>query len=303
MMRRHISLPVIAALALVVLACSATAEREENDFGAHWHDGKAELDGYKLNISRYGQERDGYAVMIFVTEPFSESERVKVNDYRKTPSFDALKLNLVRHFQTGVYDYDTMVSIFVRSADFSPVKLTFSSAEWCGHVYLDLIVDPGHIQGHYSSYFEGESGPVDLKGPKDGVLEDELFILLRGLRADYLQPGQSVGVDYLPGALYTRFAHQPLEWTTARISRARDTEPVEVAAGSFECMVYTVEIGDGRDGTFWIESEYPHRIVKWSLPPDVSGELTGSARMPYWDYNREGDESHLRELGLSEHSE
>jgi hypothetical protein len=194
-----------------------------------------------------------------------------------------------------------MVSMFVRSQDFSPVKLTFSSAEWCGHVFLDLIVDPGDIRGHYSSYFEGESGPVELKGPKDGVLEDELFILLRGLRTDYLEPGASV--TYLPGALYTRFAHRSLEWTKARVSRARDTEMVEVPAGAFDCMAYTVAISDGRTGTFWIETDYPHRIVKWSLPPDVSGELTGSARMPYWEYNREGDESHLEELGLSEHSE
>jgi hypothetical protein len=291
---------MIVATAVVATACSATAEKEEKDFSTHWHDGKAELDGYQLRISRYGQEREGYAVMIFVTEPFSESQRVKVNDYRKTPSFDALKLNLVRHFQTGVYDYDTMVSMFVRSQDFSPVKLTFSSAEWCGHVFLDLVVDPGRIQGHYSSYFEGESGPVELKGPKDGVLEDELFILLRGLRHDYLEPGASVTVDYLPGALYTRFAHKELEWTKARITREQLNETITVPAGEFAVIRYSVFIDDGREGHFFIEAAYPHRIIRWSLPPDVSGELAGSTRMAYWRYNNEGDESHLKELGLGD---
>lgn len=47
-------------------------------------------------------------------------------------AYDVLKLNLVRDFQTGVYDYNTMVSLFVRSESFEPVKVAFASTEWCG---------------------------------------------------------------------------------------------------------------------------------------------------------------------------
>ena len=69
--------------------------------------------------------------MIFVTEPFSDSKRVKVDDPRRDPpdTFEVLKLNLVRDFQTGIYDYNTMTSVIVRSDDFEPVKVTFSSDE------------------------------------------------------------------------------------------------------------------------------------------------------------------------------
>ena len=114
-------------------------------FGTYWHDGKAELDGYRYTVTRYGRERRGHAVAVYVTEPFSRSLRVKVDDPSRNPkdTFDVLKLNLIRDFQTGIYDYNTMTSLFVRSGDFEPVKLSFVSTEWCGNVYEELLVNPG----------------------------------------------------------------------------------------------------------------------------------------------------------------
>ncbi len=52
----------LAMIVLLALAVSAKAQ----DFSAHWHDGKAEMNGYRLTVSRYGQDRAGYAVMVFV---------------------------------------------------------------------------------------------------------------------------------------------------------------------------------------------------------------------------------------------
>jgi hypothetical protein len=269
------------------------------DFSAHWHDGHAELDGYRLTVSRYGQERLGHAVMIFVTEPFSQSKMVKVNDHAKNPkdTFDALKLNLVRDFQTGIYDYNTMVSLFVRSADFEPVKVTFTSAEWCGHVYTELLYGNAGIQVRNESYFEDETETRKLPRPGNLVSEDNLFVLLRGLREDYLKPGESVMVDYLPGVFFSRLTHTKMNIVKAEISRREDGERVEVPAGSFETIVYDVD-ASGRKGVFYVEAAYPHRIVRWELPPDVRGELTGAKRLQYWHLNKEGDESHLKELGL-----
>jgi len=76
------------------------------------------------------------------------------------------------------------------------------------------------------------------------------------------------------------------------------TKQSNVPAGTFTCTLYDIRGGDGRAGLFYIEAEYPHRIVKWSLPPDVSGELTGSARLEYWKLHKEGDESYLEQIGL-----
>jgi len=291
-MKRNIAL---ASLALV-FALPAVAE----DFSKHWHDGKAELSGYALEVTRYGQLRTGTAVMIYVTEPFSDSRRVKVDDHTKNAAdvVDVMKLNLVRDFQTGIYDYNTMVSVFSRTSDFAPLKVSFSSAEWCGHVYSEMRFDPGRVSGVYHSYFEGESGEVALDSPQGGVSEDNLFILLRGLRGDFLAPGASRTVPFLPGAFYTRLSHQPLRWTQATIEREAETQSVTVPAGAFRAMLYDVRSGDGRAGQFWVEEAWPHRIVKWSLPPDLSGELLGTKRLEYWKLNAEGDARHLAEIGL-----
>ena len=62
-------------LAAVLAAGPAAAD----DFWAHWGDGKAELNGYRLTQPRYGAKRAGTAVLIFVTEDFSDSLRVKAD--------------------------------------------------------------------------------------------------------------------------------------------------------------------------------------------------------------------------------
>jgi hypothetical protein len=286
--------------AMLVTLAPGGPTRAQDEFESHWRDGKAEIDGYRLVVSRYGANRQGTAVMIFVTEPFSESKRVKEERPPSPPrdTIDVLKLNLVRDFQTGIYDYNTMVSVFVRTSNFKPVKVSFSSAEWCGHVYTELIFLPKQIRGVSASYFEDESGPIDLPLPKGGVTEDELFVALRGLRGEFLPAGEQRVVPYLPGVFFSRLSHQPLAWTQAVIKRESEPQTVTVPAGTFETTLYDVRVGDGRAGVFYIESAYPHRVVKWSLVPDVNGELAGSTRLPYWKLNQEGDEAYLEEIGL-----
>jgi hypothetical protein len=297
--RRHLTL----AGAWLIAACVssiAPALGKDPEFGSYWHDGKAEIDGYRLAVSRYGQTREGTCVMIYVTEPFSESKRVKADDPGANPTdtFDALKLNIVRDFQTGIYDYNTMVSLFVRTSDFSPVKITFTSAEWCGHVYEELLFDREEIAGRFFSYFEDESGEQSLKMVDGGIAEDNLFVLLRSLRRDFLKPGASVNVKYISGAYYRRLFHEPLVWEDATISRFAKTERVDAPAGTFEAVVYEIAISGGRSGKFFVEKDYPHRIVRWELSPDIRGELTGSTRLQYWKLNENGDESYLEEIGL-----
>ena len=281
-------------------------------FGTYWHDGKAELDGYRYTVTRYGRERRGHAVAVYVTEPFSRSLRVKVDDPSRNPkdTFDVLKLNLIRDFQTGIYDYNTMTSLFVRSEDFEPVKVSFVSTEWCGNVYEELLVNPGLVSQKLSSYFEGESVAREERRPKEGILEEELFLLLRGLNRPYLAPGDSRTVPFLPGSFRRRLTHQALQWTRARIERLAAPRTLAVPAGSFHVVVFSVRIENGAQGTFFVESSYPHRIVRWEWNPLVgsgrwgadsndSGELSGSARLKYWELHDEGGERYLARLGLN----
>src|SRR5262245_28457042 len=164
-MTRTGSLLLIAALAAFSAArihpakptggAGTAPEPAASAFEPHWQDGRAEIDGYRYTVIRYGAERSGQAVLIYVTEPFSERRHVKVDDPRGNPSdtFEALKLNLVRDFQTGIYDYNTTTSLFTRSRDFSPVKIAFSSMEWCGVVYEELSFERTSTLQMLRSYF------------------------------------------------------------------------------------------------------------------------------------------------------
>ncbi len=299
---------ITTAVAAVVATATAFAP---DDFSTRWHDGRAELDGYKWSVTRYGQARDGQAVMIFVTEPFSDARRVKIDDPSRNPAdtLDVLKLNLVRDFATGIYDYNTMTSVFSETGDFETLKISFSSAEWCGHVYEELLTDPDRVTQRLHSYFEGESSSLDLEGREDGVSEDNLFILLRGLREPYLEAGSKRTVPFLPSAFYRRLAHRPFRWTTAEIERLADPQTIEVPAGEFATIVYVVTTADMRQGRFHIEQDAPHRVIKWRWgadrptlrPPEAAeiGELTGTIRVKYWTLNDNGDERYLKELGLA----
>lgn len=301
---------VAAALAAPGVS-PGSAEAPRPAFESHWQDGKAELAGYHYHVTRYGQPRLGRAVLITVTEPFSESKRVKVDDPAANPrdTFEALKVNVVRDFQTGIYDYNTMTSVFVRSRDMSLAKTSFTSAEWCGNVYEEILFGVGGVRQSLRSYFEGESGEHTLAARPGGVSEDQLFILVRSLRDDYLKPGEKRRLSLLPGAIARRLAHRPLEWIGATIDRASRPERVRVPAGTFLADIYRVTTDEGRTGTFWVESAYPHRIVRWAWTgagrrewsrgeAAESAEMAGSARLAYWRLHGNGEESYLKALGL-----
>jgi len=302
----------IAGFAAPAGAPPARVPSREPTFESQWQDGKAELAGYRYQVTRYGERRTGTAVLVTVTEPFRESTRVKADDPRVNPGdvFEALKVNLVRDFQTGIYDYNTMVSAFCRSRDFSPVKVSFSAAEWCGHVYQEIVFLPHRVTDLVRSYFEGESASRSLQWKKGGVAEDLLFVLLRGLRGPFLAPGETRSIPFLPSPFYSRLVHRRVAWTTATVERSAAPERIRVPAGTFEADVTVVRVADGRVGRFWIERAHPHRILKWAWSPPAktatrmgadgadTGELTGSKRLPYWELHQNGDERYLRDLGL-----
>jgi hypothetical protein len=318
---------VVLVGALVICpshAAKAPPAKFDPPFGSYWHDGKAELDGYRYSVRRYGQERRGQAVLVYVTEPFSRSMRVKVNDASRNPkdTFDVLKLNLIRDFQTGIYDYNTMTSLFVKSDDFDPVKVSFASTEWCGNVYEELLVNAGLVSQKVTSYFEGESGTHEERRLKGGILEEELFVLLRGLNGPYLAPGDKKTVPLLLSSFRRRLTHQPVRWTEVTIERLAAPRMIVVPAGRFRTLVYSVITGNGHEGLFFIEDAYPHRIVRWewkqaarqkeatgahvapyplAIRPEGndSGELMGTSRLKYWELHNPGDERNLARLGLT----
>jgi hypothetical protein len=288
------------------LSLSAPANAAADSFWQYWGDGKAELDGYALVEPRYGELRDGTAVLIFVTEDFSDSARVKADPGKHPPSdvYPVLKLNFQREFQTGIYHYNILTSTFAKTelqdgAYFAPVKTSFSSQEWCGHVYQQWLVRDRRLYGVGHSYFDGEGDATrELAWPAGGVLEDELPILVRGLRGDWLAPGETRTVPFLRSSVRTRLLHVEPAWGEATVSRSKASAPVTSVLGKTQAFIYTVVERGGDTITFTVEETAPHRLLAWHSSSGESGTLTGSARLAYWKMNHKDGEAALPKLGL-----
>jgi len=293
-------------------ATSATSELPASellapDFWTLWGDGQAELNGYRLTQPRYGQLRPGRAVLIFVTETFSQRERVKSDPGRNPPGdeFPVMKLNVMKEFQTGIYDYNVMTSAFAQLSSRGGqsagdlTKLTFSSQEWCGHVFQELLFDSKRIRDVRHSYFGGEgTESIELLWKAGGISADALPLRIRGFTAPLLQPGERRMVPFLPSLTHTRLLHRPLEWTTATLRRSQTSARIAVPAGEIEADQWDVEVKNGISTTYFVESASPHRILAWESSDGEKGELLKSTRLKYWELNKPGDEKWLEAIGL-----
>lgn len=296
---------LVGALSVSLFASGAP---DATEFDPTWYDGRAEVAGYRWTGSRYGEARSGEAVAIFVTEPFSRDRHVKLDDpdnpVNEGDVVTVMKLNLVRDFQTGIYDYNTMTSVFVSIDDLSALESTFTSAEWCGHVFeeIDVRADAPTVTTH--SYFEGESGSTSLPPRRGGLIGDHLLVWARGLRGAPLAAGDSTRLPLLRSSFERRLAHREAAWSDARIERAAELETVEVPAGRFEAITYRIRFADDpAQGVVRIEAAAPHRVLSWSWSLGGrtidAGELTGSRRLEYWRLNREGQEELRASIGLA----
>lgn len=276
-------------------------------FWQTWSDGQAEISSYALRFPRYNAIRNGTAVAIFVTENQSLASRVKT-ETQPAPGNDAfpvMKLNLVEGFQTGIYDYHVMTSAFIalnpldgRSAG-QPAKVSFSSQEWCGQVYQQLLFGQHGIESTLHSYFEGEGDRVDqLPSPRNAISGDALMLWARGVAQPRMKAGETRSMSYLPTLKSSRFEHQPLGWREVRLSRSADVTSISVPAGTFAVEVFEAAIQGGRTRTYYVERDFPNRIVKWESDDGESAEMLKSIRAKYWQMNDLASEAKLADLGL-----
>lgn len=267
----------------------------------HWGDGKAELNGYQLTQPRYGEERAGSSVLVFVTEEFTRDQRVK-SDGGHRDEFPVMKLNMVRDFNTGIYDYNTLTSVFVPLDESLPrgmaTKVSFSMQEWCGHVYDQLVIEKGRYRRLSHSYFDGE-GDRDrvVPIPEGAVFADAVPVLIRGLAGEWLTPGETREVAWHPPLMDQRMAHVVATWQSASVMRSASTQPREVPAGTFEVQTWTVNVG-ALTTSYEVEVAAPHRLIYWERSDGESGALTGTLRSSYWEKHANSDVSLRAELGL-----
>ena len=294
----------------LILAFLFTAQMSSGQDGAqnpkftnYWYSQGAEISRFKLSQSRYGEHHTGNAVMIFVTEPMNPSLQVKA-DQQRPDNVPVLKLNSMRKFNTGIYPYSIMTSIFspIDTAVYpSPLKITFSMQEWCGHIFSQMNLRDNAYILDSKSYFEQES---DTKSTLANVLtEDGLLTRIR-LNPKSLPLGE---FTIIPGLLISRLLH--VKVAVVNVSASIQTLSSESLEGN-DLVEYTIKFPQlKRILKISFEKTFPHRIheIQDTYPPNkyfgnkiLTTKLTRTHTIysPYWQKNKNIDRNLLNTLGL-----
>jgi len=273
-----------------------------DEFADYWYSGKAELSRYELHQARYGEVHSGDAVLIFVTEDFLTDKQVKYDSGTRDNVASVLKLNLTRKFNTGIYPYSMMSSIFTTISDkASTLKVTTTSQDWCGHTFMQLNNRNGNFETQLRSYFQSES---DVNSSIDNaMLEDEIWTRIR-LAPRELPTGN---IELIPGTQIVRLRHLPLKVERAMAELSTSHEGSNTSPRT---LIYTVTYKDlHRTLAIEFEESFPHRIVGWteSNPSGfgahakvltTSATRTHSIKSDYWARHSVSDLPLRDELGL-----
>lgn len=229
------------------------SDKESN----YWFDGNGEISSYTLSQARYGEIHEGEAVLIFVTEPFSKSKQVKLDDYGNyDDKEDVLKLNSIRKFNTGLYPYSTMTSAFTGFKDIETRKVTTSIQEWCGHVFMQFNRIREHLDFVGQSYFESE-GDQYLR--LEGVhMEDALLNRIR-LAPEKLPTGT---FDIIPSTLFLRLNHHPTQ-VVKTVAELKTVTDQRFSPKPIQKYTLNYQMPEPREVSYYFEGKFPYSILGW----------------------------------------
>ncbi|MCF8233234.1 MAG: hypothetical protein K9G67_04720 [Bacteroidales bacterium] len=267
-------------------------------FKSYWYVGKAEIASYELQQARYGEMHDGHAVLIFVTEDFSKSKQVKLDNPSANgdDKVNVMKLNFMKKFLTGIYPYSMMTSVFtpVMENSLFPLKITNSSQEWCGQTFAQMNYrNEGYLVKDFS-YFEKEGDRIYRLGKV--IPEDDIWNLIR-INPELLPVGK---LKMIPGVMTSRLKHYLFEALEVEAT-------LEVHDDTAEYVLYYPETE--RKLIVRFEKHFPFRILGWEETYKAAwgGQekfYTTTARLidyihtDYWNQNKNKDEMVREELGL-----
>ncbi|MCP4251820.1 MAG: hypothetical protein GY775_00170 [Candidatus Scalindua sp.] len=277
---------------------------DESDFHSYWHNHGAEITRFELEQSRYGEIHSGHAILIFVTEPFLPDIHVK-SDYEssRNRSIPVLKLNAIKRFNTGIYDYSMMKSVFTpipteKQLYSKTLKVSTTRQDWCGHVYLQYNLESDHYNVKQYSYFEKE-GDQSIAIPSVH-LEDGIWTRIR-IAPETLPSGK---IKIIPGSFFTtlRMIEPEAEDAFAELTHTRE--------GDRGISQYTVTYPSlQRTLSISFNQNFPYDILSWrETYPNGSKDakiLTTNARRThavmtdYWNKHSVKDIELRRELDLT----
>jgi hypothetical protein len=283
----------------------ASSLPEEKDFHSYWYNHGAEITSFELEQSRYGEIHPGHAVLVFVTEPFLPDKQVKADyEVSRKESIPVLKLNFIKKFNTGIYDYSMMKSVFtpIPSENHSSektLKVSTTRQDWCGHVYLQYNLEDDQYKVKQYSYFEKEGDRI-VNLPSV-YLEDEIWTRIR-IAPDALPLGE---LEMIPGSFYTTLRMIDLKAVnaTSELTNTEDGDrgPVSIYTITYPSLKRTLSIHFNRN--------FPYDILSWSETyPDGKGadtkvmtteaHRTHAVMIDYWNKNKAIDIELREKLGL-----
>lgn len=246
----------------------------DHDFNAYWYAGLAEISTYDVTQQRYNEERPAEQVNVFVTEDLSRSKQFKLDDPASASDdrVPVLKLNAIRRFHTGIYDYSIMSSVFSPVSGAAALKTTCTIQDWCGQVFFQTNLQPDAMRLRGFSYFETE-GDTDESLPIT-LLEDELWNRIR------LDPAKiPVGrVRILPSVVHARLRHRKAQPEEAHITLQHEGD-AQVLRLNYS--------GAWRSLAIRFEASPPHRILGWEEIGEKGSLLSKATlkavrRSAYW---------------------
>ena len=298
------------ATALLFLAACASDDRKVQEkikwdaasFKEYWYAGSGELSRYHLKQARYGEVHEGDAVLIFVTEDFLRDRQVK-RDFGNDPADSVLKLNARRDFNTGLYNYSLMTSVFTK-VDFEKPqtsKITFSGQDWCGQVFAQMNHQENQYFTRLFSYFQSE-GDQTFNLP-EALLEDEIWTRIR-IAPHRLPTG---ALQVIPSFQFARLRHRKMGpyQADATLEKRKDRTFSDESVLVYELTYRDLE----RTLSIFFEKTAPFSILGWrEVYPSGFGEnpqnlVTTAVRThrmmtDYWNKHGRKDRKLRKELGL-----
>ena len=254
--------------------------KKHKNFNQYWYDGNAEITSYKLSQVRYGEIHEGRAVTIFVTEDFLPEKQVKA-DYQNEKNIPVLKLNSTKKFLTGVYPYSLMTSTFSPvDNDIHPLKITFSSQEWCGNTFIQLN-NRKKFEIDFYSYFESNS---DKKlSLEKNILENSFWNLAR------INPYQIKKGRYkiIPSFEFLALNHKKIKPYDAEVNLLKQDNLLNLTIYYPELKRKLI-LNLTEDFPFTIESWEEH-IVRGEKKLVTKAEKIEKIKVKYWNKNSNKD--------------
>jgi hypothetical protein len=219
--------------------------------------------------------RKGTATASFRTGKFSNSRRVETGS-SGPDVFPVMAMILVKN--AGPLQRET-TSVFAALESVNglpmgtPTKVTFGRQSPGGHEWGQLLIHRKSASQLWHSFREAEGdGHRVLKYEADlSVPEDALPLCARRIAHPILRLGQTAAAKVI-----TSLAYLPVETADAVLSISQERRTTVVPAGSFRTHTFTARRKDGMTKTWDVETEPPHRIIRWATTDGETGELAGT---------------------------